>query len=336
LGTRLSSESQGWSAAVAPRAGVAFSPGSQGKTVLRAGIGLFYSLLPLLAADFGDNPTRVVSQFDTTGLPIGLPVSYTYAYVGGVDPLTGAALPQGPGTSPRNLTWNLGGERQLGKKVLLRLGYLDSHSTYVFVAHPFTAAPGQTSFLGLSNNGSSRYREWESTVHFTVHENNEVNASYIWSRTRGDLNNLSAVSIPFAQPVIRPNVYGILPSDIPNRMVGWGIFSLPKKFKFSPLADWHSGYPYSNVDVLQNYVGTPNGARFANFFSLDVKFYRVFRLPFLSAGSKVHHIRLGFYSLNVTNHGNFNAVYNNVTAPNFGQFAGFMDRRDGAMIDFVD
>jgi hypothetical protein len=336
LGTRLSSESNGWSAAVAPRAGVAFSPGSQGKTVLRAGIGLFYSLLPLLAADFGANPTRVVSQFDTTGLPIGLPVSYTYAYVGGVDPLTGAPLPQGPGTSPRNLTWNLGGERQLGKKVLLRLGYLDSHSTYVFVAHPFTAAPGQTSFLGLSNDGSSRYREWESTVHFTVHENHEVNASYIWSRTRGDLNNLSAVLIPFAQPVIRPNVYGILPSDIPNRVVGWGIFSLPKKFKFSPLADWHSGYPYSNVDVLQNYVGTPNGARFANFFSLDVKFYRVFRLPFLSAGSKVHHIRLGFYSLNVTNHGNYNAVYNNVTAPNFGQFAGFLDRRDGAMIDFVD
>jgi hypothetical protein len=32
-------------------------------------------------------------------------------------------------------------------------------------------------------------------------------------------------------------------------------------------------------------------------------------------------VRLGFYSLNVTNHGNFNAVYNNVTAPNFGQFA---------------
>jgi len=70
---------------------------------------------------------------------------------------------------------------------------------------------------------------------------------------------------------------------------------------------------------------------------LDVKFYREFRIPFLgSSHGKAHHVRLGFYSLNVTNHGNFNAVYNNVTAPNFGQFAGFLDRRDGAMIDFVD
>jgi hypothetical protein len=38
----------------------------------------------------------------------------------------------------------------------------------------------------------------------------------------------------------------------------------------------------------------------------------------------------------VTNHGNFNAVYNSVTAPNFGQFVGFLDRRDGAVIDFID
>ena len=47
-------------------------------------------------------------------------------------------------------------------------------------------------------------------------------------------------------------------------------------------------------------------------------------------------MRLGFYSLNVTNHGNYNAVFNNVTASNFGQFAGFLDRREGAVIDFVD
>jgi len=143
--------------------------------------------------------------------------------------------------------------------------------------------------------------------------------------------------IPFLQPVIRPNVYGILPSDVPQRVITWGVFSLPKKFTFSPILDVHSGYAYSNVDVSQDYVGAPNGQRFATFLSLDVKIYRVFQVPFLGAKSgKIHHIRLGFYSLNVTDHGNFNAVYNNVTAPNFGQFVGFLDRRDGAVIDFID
>jgi hypothetical protein len=337
LGARLSSETSGWSAAFAPRAGIAWSPEKDGKTVIRAGAGLFYSVLPLLAADFGVNPTRVVSFFDPTGQPIGAPITYTNAYVGSMDPLSAGILPRGPVTTPRNFTWNVEGDRALQRNVILRVGYIDSRTTYLFVVNPFTGAPGANSFLGLTNTGTSHYRELESTVHFTVHEHNEVNASYIWSRTRGDLNNLSSVLIPFQQPVIRPNVYGLLPSDVPGRLITWGVFSLPKKLTLSPLLDVHSGYPYSNVDVLQNYVGTPNGQRFATFLSLDVKIYRVFPIPFLGMKSgKTHHMRLGFYSLNVTNHGNFNAVYNNVTAPNFGQFVGFLDRRDGAVIDFID
>jgi hypothetical protein len=336
-GARLSSETSGWSAAIGPRAAIAYSPGKDGKTVIRAGAGLFYSMLPLLAADFGVNPTRVVSQFDSSGQLIGTPVTYTNAYVGGMNPLNGGVLPLEPGTTPRNFTWNVEGDRELRRNVVLRVGYIDSHTTYLFVVNPFTGAAGGNSFLGLTNTGSSHYRELESTVRFTVLGHQEVDASYVWSRTRGDLNNLSDVMIPFLQPVIRPNVYGILPSDIPQRVITWGVFSLPKKFMFSPILDVHSGYPYSNVDVLQNYVGTPNGEKFATYLSLDVKIYRNFQIPFVGAKSgKAHHIRLGFYSLNVTNHGNFNAVYNNVAAPNFGQFVGFLDRRDGAVIDFVD
>ena len=339
LGARLSSETKGWSGAVAPRAGVAYSPGKDGKTVIRTGVGLFYSLLPLLAGDFAANPIRVITPFDTAGLPSGPPVTYTNAYAGRMNPLTASALPSQLGTTPRNLTWNIEVERQLRRNVSLRVGYTDSHTTHLFTVNPFTAAPGAQSYLALTDTGSSHYRELESTVHFTFHRNDEVNVSYIWSRTRGDLNNLSAVLIPFAQPVIRPNVYGILPYDVPNRVVTWGIVSLPRGFKFSPIADIHTGYPYSNIDTLQNYVGTPNGQRFNSFFTLDVKLYREFRIPFLGSEhgkGKAHHVRLGVYSLNVTNHGNFNAVYNNVTAPNFGQFAGFQDRREGAVIDFID
>jgi hypothetical protein len=338
LGARLSTETNGWSAAVAPRAGVAYSPGDSGKTVIRAGVGLFYSLLPLLASDFTANPTQVITPYNA-GVPSGLPVAYTNAYVGGLNPLTAGGLPSQTDTTPRNLTWNVQVEQELRKNVFLRVGYLDSHTSYLFTVHPFTAPAGEQSFLALANTGSSHYRELETTLHFTIRRNHEVNASYIRSQTRGDLNNLSSVLIPFEQPVIRPNVYGILPYDIPNRVVAWGIFSLPKKIKFSPIADLHSGQPYSNIDTLQNYVGTPNGQRFATFFTLDIKVYRQFRVPFFGSDhgkGKGHHVRLGFYSLNVTNHGNFNAVFNNVAAPNFGQFAGFLDRREGAVIDFVD
>ncbi len=219
----------------------------------------------------------------------------------------------------------------------LRASYLDSHTTYLFTAEPFTALDGGNSYIGLTNAGSSHYREFETSLRYTFRKRDMVNGSYIWSHSRGDLNSLSNVYIPFAAPVIRPNVYGILPSDIPDRLVAWGIFALPWKLTFSPLVDVHSGYPYSAIDVQQQYVGTPNGQRFDQFFSLDLKLYREFRVPFLGNRSgKVHHMRLGVYTLNVTNHMNFNAVYNNVASPNFGNFAGFLYRHEGAIIDFVD
>jgi hypothetical protein len=337
LGARISTETTGWPFAIAPRAGVAYSPGKSGKTVIRAGSGIFYGVLPLLAANFAANPSRTITTFDAAGLPVGAPVTYSNAFVANLNPLTAPALPGKPSTTPRNVTWNGQIEHELHKNLQLRVGYLDSHATYLFTVNPFTSATGGPSFEGLTNTGSSHYREMEASGHYTLREHDQINVSYIWSRARGDLNSLSNVYIPFAAPVIRPDVYGILSSDIPNRVVGWGIFALPWKLTFSPLVDVHSGFPYSPIDVEQQYVGTPNGKRFPEYFSLDLKLYRQFRLPLLgNRGGKVHHVRLGVYTLNVTNHGNFNAVYNNVASPNFGQFVGFLYRHEGAVIDFVD
>jgi len=335
LGARLSTETSGWSAAFAPRAAVAYSPGA--KTVIRAGAGLFYGVLPLLAANFGANPNRTLTDFDATGVPIGSPVTYTNVYVGGLNPLVAPVLPSQPNTTPRNFTWNAEVNRELRKNLRLRVGDIDSHTSYLFVVEPFTAPLGAESFMGLTNTGSSHYRELETTVRYSFRERDQVSASYIWSHARGDLNNLSNVYVPFAAPVIRQDLYGILPSDIPNRFISWGIFALPWKLTFSPLVDIHSGFPYSPIDVRQEFVGTPNGQRFPEFFSLDLKLYREFRVPFLGNRSgKQHYVRLGVYTLNATNHGNYNAVYNNVASPNFGQFVGFLYRHEGAIIDFVD
>ena len=336
LGARISTETTGWPFAIAPRAGVAYSPGKSGKTVIRAGSGMFYGVLPLLAADFAANPDRTITTFDPiTGL--GTPVTYSSAFVANLNPLTAPALPGKPSTTPRNVTWNGQIEHELHRNLQLRASYLDSHTTYLFTVNPFTSATGGPSFEGLTNTGSSHYREMEASAHLSLRERDQVSVSYIWSRSRGDLNSLSNIYIPFATPVIRPNEYGILSSDIPNRVVGWGIFALPWKLTFSPLVDVHSGFPYSPIDVQQQYVGTPNGKRFPEYFSLDMKLYRQFRVPFLgNRGGKVHHVRLGVYTLNVTNHGNFNAVFNNVASPNFGQFVGFLYRHEGMVIDFVD
>jgi len=47
-------------------------------------------------------------------------------------------------------------------------------------------------------------------------------------------------------------------------------------------------------------------------------------------------VRVGLYSINLTNHGNFHDVYNNVASPFFGKFTGFQRRVDGFILSFGD
>ena len=339
-GARLSSQSIGRSAALGPHAGFAYSPTGSGRTVIRAGAGSVYGHVPLLAASFLDDPTRTISFFDTSGALIGEPIALRNVYLQSGSGSAPQITTQMPRTSPRTFTWNVEVEREIRRNVSLRVNYLDSQTRNLFVVDPLTSSIGSSasgSILALTNSGAARYRRVEANVHARLFERGDLNVSYIWSRSRGDLNTLSDTFMPFEAPVIRPNVNGILPSDAPNRLVTSGLFQLPFKLTVSPVLDVRTGLPYSDVDTLQNYVGVPNGLRFPNYLSLDGRIYREFplHLPFMKASTK-RKIRFGVYSLNLTGRRNAHDIYNNITAPLFGQFAGFDKRIDGLVIDVVD
>jgi len=334
LGGRLSSESVGRSAAFAPRAGLVYAPTQDRKTIIRAGGGLFYDRVPLLAADFLDNPTRVASFYNETGALVDSLI-FQNAYVALV-PVRGLVqVGHSLDSSPRNSTLNFEVDREVSRSAVIRISYLYSHTQDLYVVTPLAA--GAHSLLGLADTGGSHYHELEATLHYRPTERSVLNVSYVRSRARGDLNTLSDVFVPFEQPVIRPDVSGTLAQDVPNRVVGWGIFSLPWNLTVSPVVDVHSGLPYSDVDALQNYVGTPNNQRFPAFFSLDLKVYREFQLhlPFLGKEKK-RKLRFGLYSVNVTGHSNALEVYSNVTSPFFGHFVGFQHRVNGFVIDAVN
>jgi len=337
LGGRLTNETVGRVAAFAPRVGVAYSPWKNQKTILRAGAGLFYDHVSLLEASFARNPQRTVSVFDDTGNPIGTPTLYHNAYVGnGGGPLS-SRVQSAPNSSPRSFVGNIEVDRQLWSGATLRVSWLYSQTRSLFIVNPVPDVFGSDGLLGLFPTGAANYHEFEATLHFQPVRHSDLNISYVWSRARGDLNTVPNIFLPFEQPVIRPNVSGILLSDVPNRVVSWGTFHLPWSLTMSPVIDVHTGFPYSNVDVLQNYAGLPNGQRFPTFFSLDAQVYRDFHmhLPFTEHGSR-HKVRVGLYSINLTNHGNFHDVYNNNTSPAFGKFTGFQRRVDGFILSFGD
>jgi hypothetical protein len=333
-GTRFSGQTIGDRATVAPRLGLVYSPGRQGKTILRSGVGLFYDRVPLLAGDFTENPVRMVTQFDTHGNPLGPPLVFHNAYEKVSE--KGIVVPSGHrlDSTPYNLTWNAELDQELRPDVIARVSYLSSRTYNVFTINPLPLAPSGPTLL-LSNTGGSRYNELETTLRVRRRERADFNISYVQSLARGDLNTLSSIYIPFEQPVIRPNFFGTLPTNVPSRFVTWWRFKVPWKINASPVLDVHNGFPYSTVDVLQNYVGPPNSFRFPTFVSLDLQLTKDFHLRLLPAWIKKHLFRGELRMFNITNHGNFRDVYDNVSSPFFGHFAGFQHRFYDMSLDVV-
>lgn len=336
FGGRISSQSIGRAAAFAPRAGLAFAPGGKRSSVFRASVAETYSHVPLLAADFQDNQSRILSFFDASGGLLGPPVTLQNLYLPSGDPNIPAGTQSAPETSPRTLAWNVAFEREVRQNLSVRLGYLDSNTSDLFLLNPLLGPGVANPVMALEDTGASHYRQAQLAVHYRPGENTDFTVSYTWSRALGDLNTLSDTLILFQAPVIRPNVSGLLPTDVPHRVLATGLFRFPWKLAFSPVVDIHSGFPYSNVDILQNYAGAPDSLRFPIYFAMDVRFYREMslRVPFREH-SKPRKIRLGFYSTDVTNHQNAHDVYNNVVSPYFGIFTGYSKRVDGMVLDLV-
>jgi hypothetical protein len=332
FGGRLTQQAIGRDVAFAPRAGLAYSL-LNNKLVVRAGAGLIYGHVPLLATDFAGYQERVISFFSGPLVNQTIALQNVYQSSG----IAGNSSSLMDLSSTRTFTWNIEGEAPLRKDLSLRFGYFETHTANLFVLNPVLPVSGTSGFMVLENTGSSNYSQAQITARYRPNERNELNISYAWSRARGDLNTLSDVFLPVQEPVIRPNAYGIQPSDVPNRVLAWGYITLPKKFVFSPVADIHSGFPYSNVDVLQNYVGIANSLRFPVYFSLDVKLSREFtvHMPF-KENAKRRKISIGVFSLDVTNRLNPHDVFSNVASPIFGQFDGFQRRLTGVEINLSE
>jgi hypothetical protein len=323
-GLRYTAETLGDAVNMAPRLGLVYSPQRSGKTVLRAGFGGFYDRAPLLGGDFVHNPVRVVSYFDEKQQPLGPPLVFANAYyaVNGYGTLTPST--RNLNNTPSNYTLNLEADRELRPNTVLRLSYLFSRSHHQFIVNP-QVVPSFGPALLLSDRGGSRYQEFETTLHLRGRESSEYTVSYVHSEARGDLNILGQIYVPFEQPFIRPNDCASLPSDVPHRLIAWARFKTHLwGITAGPFLDFHSGFPYSVLDVLQNYAGKPDSRRFPRFFSLDTKLGKEFRLPF--PWVKNHVLRGELTIFNLTNYYNPRDVINNLTSPIFGHYLGFQHR----------
>ncbi|MGH9431706.1 MAG: carboxypeptidase regulatory-like domain-containing protein [Terriglobia bacterium] len=336
IGLRFSHETLGAAAELAPRLGFVFSPGSNAKTVIQAGAGVFYDRIPMLAADFMQNPQRIISLFSpatgTFGQP--LPVSNVTQIVQGRKITT--PFVHAVGVTPYNETWSLELDQEVRPNWVLRLEYLGSQGFSQFVINPQTLNDGKRALV-LSNRGGSNYQELSSTMRIRVKRAVDARFSYVHSVSRGDLNSWGSIYVPFEQPVIRPDHFADLPSNIPDRLISWGDIHIPWGITASPVLDIHSGFPYSPINQLQNYAGAPDSLHFPAFISLDLKLSKDFHVPLLPfAYFKRHIFRGAFAVFDATNHQNPLDVYNNINSPYFGHFTGFQHITFTTYFDMID
>src|SRR6476620_6285491 len=298
---------------LAPRVAFAFNPIRDGRMVVRGGIGLFYDRINLNTATFSQLQDRINTSFGLDGQQ--------------TSERQHLVLADGQFLTPRSVNWNIEFDREWLKNLLVRVGFQQRQATREYVLDPIQSATLGDS-LSLSNSGRSRYRELQVTARYTFHGTDELNASYVRSRTIGDLNDFNSYYANFENPIVRRNEQSFLPYDAPNRFVFWGNFGVKYGITVAPVLDLRNGFPLSVIDEDRNFVGPRNRAgRFPTFASLDLQVLKSVAAP--GRFSENYRFRVGVKVFNLTNHFNPRDFQGNLASDEFGGFYNGVGRKFG-------
>jgi hypothetical protein len=174
----------------------------------------------------------------------------------------------------------------------------------------------------LGSNGSAQTRQLEFTSKIGANANRRFFFSYVRQYAYGDVSSAGSYLGNFPYPVVRDGLVSALPSEIPNRFLLWGTYSLPYKFMVNPHIELRNGFPYQPTNALQQWVETTGPQyRFPRYFSADLAVAKDFKVR------ETHAVRLTVTVQNLTNHYNPLQVHSNVADPQYGNFFGNYNRK---------
>jgi hypothetical protein len=260
FGGRVDRDSIIGRSAFTPRAGAAVVLNTAGTAVLRGGYGLFYERTPSIAAAFGDFQAAVDTRYAADGVtPLGPPVLYAH--------VTAPDL-----QAAHSATWDVAYDHQLNPELSLHVGVLDRQGSHQLILDPLLN--GGAGELLLSSTGRSSYRQAEVSMHMTRGTRVDLQASYVRSSAREDLNGLINFYSAVLTPIVGANAYAPAAADAPNRFLLHGTTMPTPGWILLGTLEWRNGLPYSIVDDAIEFVGARNDHRFPTYVRLDAGFDR--------------------------------------------------------------
>lgn len=282
-----------------PRVGAAVLLNDAGTSVVRGGYGLFYERTPSAAGAFDQFETVLDTRFAADGAtPLGPAVPF--AHVTAPDLRTA-----------RSATWDLSYEYRWSPSLSVRAAVLDRRGNHELILD--SVRDGQNGAWLLRSDGRSRYRDYEVGIHLSHTTRFDMNATYAHARAEGDLNTFANFFDTMLWPVVEPNQYGLLPTDVPHRLLARGRFLPTPAWLVVAIADWRTGLPYSVVDAALDFVGERNTLRLPNYFRLDLGLEHRFKIGRLQPW-------IGIRAYNALNTFLPADVQANIASPAFGSF----------------
>jgi hypothetical protein len=243
----------------APRLGIAYSPGEQGKTVLRAGFGMFYN-------DLAQNGWATAFQ----------------AVNGGTNPP--AALIDPNYKTPYALHATAGVQRAVSANWTFSADYTHEEGNHAYRAYPFPSA-----FVFKSDNRSSYnalmlHLQGNISRRFNLAANYTLSKAKTWGCLLGELfdyvNGVCDPLHPFAA-----GDYGPSGEDVTHRFVLAGTIHIPGGFELTTIAQAESARPFTITNATNSGRIMVNGVpesldelRGTPYLQADVRLSRPFKI----------------------------------------------------------
>jgi hypothetical protein len=243
----------------APRLGIAYSPGEQGKTVLRAGFGMFYN-------DLAQNGWATAFQ----------------AVNGGANPP--AALIDPNYKTPYALHATGGVQRALSATWTFSADYTHEEGNHAYRAYPFPSALVFKSDNRSSYNALMLHLQGNISRRFNLTANYTLSKAKTWGCLLGELfdyvNGVCDPLHPFAA-----GDYGPSGEDVTHRFVLAGTIHLPGGFELTTITQAESARPFTITNATNSGRIMVNGVpesldelRGTPYVQADVRLSRPFKI----------------------------------------------------------